>query len=306
VLSTAAGIVLLALVALDVFLTVLHLQARGGPLTRRLGRAVWTLFTAVAPEQPGTARGVILGLAGPLIVATGLGIWTLGLVIAFALLYLPHMPQFLVQPGSLRTHWVEAFYYSASIVSTAGTGDMVPGTRALRMVSAFEGLTGFAMVTIGISYLFGVYGELAVVYRLGSVISTYFAGGVDATLRRIEAVGVEPFARWSEGVASCLLGVLQADSQYPVLQYFRSGDASRALTAQIGTLLELRRAVEHGGRLPGLASHPSYVALMESVREYIHEVEKHFVPRRFDAAPAASGEDPLERAYARICRYKRY
>jgi hypothetical protein len=306
VLSTAAGIVLLVLVALDVFLTVLHLQARGGPLTRRLGRGIWTLFTAAAPKQPGMTRSIVLGLAGPLIIAAGLGVWTLGLVIAFALVYLPHMPQFLVQPGSLRTHWVEAFYFSASVVSTVGTGDMVPGTRALRMITAVEGLTGFAMVTIGISYLFGVYGELAVVYRLGSTISTYFTGGVDATIRRVEAVGVEPFARWSEGVASCLLGVLQADSQYPVLQYFRSGEPARALTAQIGTLLEFRRAVERGGRLPGLASHPSYVALMEALRAYIEEIEKHFVPRRFDPAPPAPGEDPLERAYTRIRRYKRY
>ena len=49
-LSAIAGLLVLAFVGMDVFITVFHPEGHGGPLTRRQNRLVWGLWKATAPR----------------------------------------------------------------------------------------------------------------------------------------------------------------------------------------------------------------------------------------------------------------
>ncbi|MDB4950169.1 MAG: Ion transport 2 domain protein [Gemmatimonadetes bacterium] len=303
---TILGIALLGVGAADMFITVFVSQARGGPIARSAGRGIWRAFRALARKPGGRTHDTVLSLAAPLMIVSTLGIWTLLMVGGFALLYLPHVHRFLLTTGHPLAPWVEALSYSVGIASTVGGGNLVPRTAAMKLVSALEGLSGFAMVTVAVSYLLGVYSELMQAHRLGAEISVYLRGGVAATLERIRAAGHDPFARWCESVSCSLLAMQQADMQYPVLQYFRSGDSSRALTVQVGSLLELTRAVPRTPGLEALPAHPSYVAFYGALEDYILHVERHFVPDSFCTAPPGTAPGSLERAHERVRRYKRY
>lgn len=235
------GILLLGLLALDVFVTVFHASGHAGPVTRRQNRLLWAGFRAVGIRSDGTSRERLLAFGGPTLVATTLLVWVGWLVLGYFLLYLPFISSFLVSPGSLRTPWMEALYYSMYTAGTVGLGDVIADAEALRVLTGLQAMSGFALFSLSITYLLSVYGELISARATASGISGYFAEGMAATLRRVEEARPEAFARWAEGITTALLRTTQAQFQYPVLNYFYSADRSRALPVQVGRLLEICR-----------------------------------------------------------------
>jgi hypothetical protein len=98
ILSTAAGIALIAVVLRDIFDTLFAPRSRGG-ISSRLAHTLWRMIRRVARSRPG-----ILPVAGPSILLAVIGFWTAGLALGWALVYWPHLPgAFLIAPGSIPT-----------------------------------------------------------------------------------------------------------------------------------------------------------------------------------------------------------
>jgi hypothetical protein len=97
VIWTALGVALLALALRDIFETLFHPLGRGvvgGHIVRGVSRSARRL----AARVPG-----LLNLAGPLAYIAVLASWTLMLVVGWALIFLPHLPEgFSFDPGSTR------------------------------------------------------------------------------------------------------------------------------------------------------------------------------------------------------------
>ena len=153
VVLVALGILLLLLVATDVFLTVFSVEGTGGPVTMRLARLIWSGFRALGLRRDGTLRESLLALGGPTIVVATLVTWIALLILAYALIYLPFLrTHFLFATGHLRVPFWEALYFSGQAAPTLGTGDMVPDSQILRVVEVLETITGFAVVTSARGY----------------------------------------------------------------------------------------------------------------------------------------------------------
>ena len=289
-----AGVLVLVLLYLDVFLTIFHPEGHGGPLTGRLNRAAWGAFRTLAGRRPG-----MLAFAGPVMPVLTLLVW-MGLLIAgYALIYYPSITSFLISPGTLRGRGLEALYFSGYTASTLGLGDLVPDAPALRLLTVLEALSGFALATVAITYLLAMQ-------TLAGIIAMYFRRGEQETLEMVRTSGWEPLARWCEDVAARLLQVQRAHFQYPIVHYFRPTEETYAMPVQLSHLLAVRRWAGGGGgaaEVPELSRHPSVHALRGAVEAYLRDVESHFVPARFE--PDTDG-DATERALRRLRRYMRY
>ncbi len=311
ILSVAAGVVLLALLTLDVFLTVFSIEGTGGPVTMKQARLIWSGFRTLGVGRGGKLRESVLALGGPTIVVANFMTWVALLLFGYALIYLPFLrTDFHFVTGQLRIPFWEAVYFSGQAGATLGTGDMVPDTQLLRLVEVFQAMSGFALVTAALTYLLAVYEELLAMHTTAAMISNYFGEGLTRTLKRIEVTGGGEVGRWSETIGGSVLRALEAHYQYPIVHYFRVRARNRAFSVQMGRLLDLERAVEEGRPTPEVARdikcHPSYDALMESLRQYLREVEEHFVPERFAPGLTRREEDEPARRYARLLLYLRY
>lgn len=233
------------------------------------------------------------------------------LLVGYALVYLPFLrTDFLFATGHLRIPFWEAIYFSAQAAPTLGTGDMVPNAQWLRLVEVFESMTGFAVVTSGITYLLAVYEELIAMHTTSVTIANYFRDGLTRTLERLQVVGAPEMGSWSEDIGSSVVRALQAHYQYPIVHYFRVSARHRAFAVQIGRLLDLQRAIREDRPSPEiarqLASHPSFRALAVAIREFLNQVEDHFVPPRFLPGLAERDADDVAPAYARLLAYLYY
>src|SRR3954470_11138188 len=110
IIYTAAGATLLLLVAYDVYSTVLHSSARYGPIGEGLNRAVWRVARKVAFGLRRRRRHKLLNAVGPALMPLLIVTYIVLLTLAFALLYVPHVPGDFVIANGLKTDaaWLNA------------------------------------------------------------------------------------------------------------------------------------------------------------------------------------------------------
>ncbi len=158
--STAAGVLLVALVLRDVFDRLWHPSARGG-LSQWLLAGVWRL-TAPVRRRPGRSPRAV-ELTGSAAMVSVVGSWVLLVVAGWTLVYLPHMPDgFLLAPGAeASSPFLDALYLSLVTLSTLGFGDVVPATGWLRVAVPLEALAGFALLTSAVTWVLQIYPVLS-------------------------------------------------------------------------------------------------------------------------------------------------
>jgi hypothetical protein len=82
--------------------------------------------------------------------------------VGFALIYFPRMPaDFNILPPAANTNTVESLYFSGTTLITIGYGDITPRTLFVRFVALVEGASGFALISLAVTYLITVYTALA-------------------------------------------------------------------------------------------------------------------------------------------------
>jgi hypothetical protein len=307
VVLTALGVAVVLLVYLDAFRTVFHSRGRGGPLSRRQNRLVWKLFRRTARWRRPDARDAWLALAAPCMVVLTMAAWGFLLMAGFAMIFRSWLSHFLASPGAVHHSWAEALYLSGYVATTLGMGDLVPDTPVLRLLTVIEAFSGFAVLTLSVTYLLGVYGALMSVNVLAARIHAFFRDGGVRAMDVARTRERDALLRWADPTTDRLLHVLQAHFQYPILHYFRSTDRRYSLVVQLRHLLALHSLVEGAGPREGelarVLDSPSLRALSEVVREYLEEVASLVT---VDAGrPERSGRE-LEQTYRRLLEYMVY
>ena len=162
ILLTMLGTGLVLLVAYDVYATILHARARSGPIGETLNRIVWRSMRARRFPPPAPASSSSAQRCRPTAAAAALIIiYLLLLVSGFALIYYPRMPeQFAVAPEAMSTPAVAALYFSGITLTTVGYGDIAPHTTLMRFVALVESASGFALISLAVTYLITVYSAL--------------------------------------------------------------------------------------------------------------------------------------------------
>jgi hypothetical protein len=296
---TLAGVGVLALLLADVLVTVMHPHGGGGVLSRTLQRRIWAGVRAVGARLPQRSADRWLVLGGPVIATLTPAFWFALLVVGFTLIYLPHIAGFLFLPGEPRGGWIEAIYYSGYTATTLGVGDVVADLPALRLLSIVQAFGGFALISVSITYILGVYREAGRASALAAEIALRFAGGRSPA----EAAPAGESA-WLDEAARTLLSVRRAHQQYPILHLFRPRERASALVVQLEHLLALRRSWQQGAAPPGAAE--SWRAAALATEEYVQWVSAHVPPQRFGGGPVGGDAADLDQSHRRLMAYLGY
>ncbi|WP_426989861.1 potassium channel family protein [Pseudarthrobacter sp. Y6] len=250
-LWTVMGAGLILLMLADVFHTLLYPHG-SGPVGRTIMRGFWLLSRR--------SRGRASTIAAPLAMAAVIGAWAGLAVIGWALLYLPHLPQGFVYEAGVpqRGDFAEAVYISMVTLSTVGFGDIVAAYPLLRLVAAFQSVTGFGLLTATVTWILQTYPALsrrrAVAHHLNLFKEAAGPEGVSSLDPRHAAGLLESLAR---NVASVSIDLLSFHETY----YFRE--------------------VEHRGSLPATVA---YAHQLASEAQLSESPELQFAGRMLHAA----------------------
>ncbi len=228
-----AGLVMVSL--RDLFHTLWHPTRHGG-LSRLVMTALWRLARRFR------ARRRVVGLVGPLAMVTVVGMWAGTVVIGWAVVYWPHMPEaFTFSPGSKAAQepaLLDSLYLSLVTVATLGLGDIAPGEAWLRLVSPLEALVGFALLTATVSWVLEIYPALT--RRRVLAIRLALLRDADPTAAQLDSTAG---ALLLDSLATEVVRVRIDFTQYAEAYYFHDGEDHSSLAAVVGYAATL---AEHG------------------------------------------------------------
>jgi hypothetical protein len=219
-----AGLVMVSL--RDLFHTLWHPTRHGG-LSRLVMTALWRLARRFR------ARRRVVGLVGPLAMVTVVGMWAGTVVIGWAIVYWPHMPEaFTFSPGSQAAQepaLLDSLYLSLVTVATLGLGDIAPGEDWLRLVSPLEALVGFALLTATVSWVLEIYPALT--RRRVLAIRLALLRDADPTTGQLDSTAG---ALLLDSLATEVVRVRLDFTQYAEAYYFHDGEDHSSLAAMVG------------------------------------------------------------------------
>lgn len=234
---TLLGAVLIFVVLRDIF-QQLFVPSGGGSLSRALMRLIWGAFRRLSGH-----RQALLTLAGPTILVTIIGVWSGLLVVGWALIYWPRMPDgFLYATGldpANNAGFVDALYLSLFTITTLGYGDITPTADWVRILAPLEALVGFALLTASLTWVTSLYPALRRRRSLARQI-TLVRGREEQesgdALGSMEATAAE---RVIGKLTSQLISVETELVQFPVTYYFHDTTERFSLPLAMPCLLRL-------------------------------------------------------------------
>jgi len=247
-LALAAGLVLIAWILWDTFETVLLTRrvAARWRLSRFVGSWLWAAWALIACRIPQRdRRETFLSFYALLATLSMYVVWTVGLVVGFAMLQWSE--------GSALTGMIEVgripgtygfgddLYMSGTTFFTLGLGDLQPASSAARVITVVEAGTGFGLLALLIAYVPVLYQSFA--RREARIITLdEWAGSPPSAavmLRRCCEAGdpnvIGPLLREWEGAAA---EILESHLSYPSLCFFRSQHDNQSWLASLVAILD--------------------------------------------------------------------
>jgi Ion channel len=307
---TAAGLVLLTLIVFDIYATVLHSSARYGPVGESLNRSVWRLTRGLAFRLSRAHRHRLLNMVGPLLLPLLIVVYVVLLVLAFALVYYPHIPSgFTFSGGHAEPGWVDAIYFSGVTLTTVGYGDVVPRFTTLRFLALFESASGLIVISLAITYMLTVYAGLE--RKRAVAVSLYHQAGEGADVAGFIAhhfvegrfYGLRDALRT---VTRDLQGLHESHIDHPVIHYFHPTEVYKGTPRVLFLLLEtctVIRAALDREQNEDLRNYPEVRTLEAGVRHVLTQLvgsldlERRERPRRPTEPEAEEDERRWRRRY---------
>lgn len=283
ILLQIIGTLLVLLAVADVYLTVLYPRAESSVLSRTVAGSVWRLFRVLA--RGAKRRDRCLSYAGPTIVVAIVGVWVLLLLIGFALIIWPGLGNGIQSTqGETPRDLITAIYYAGYALSTLGTGDLVPQTATYRSLIVLKSCLGFSVLTLTLSYITSVYGNLTSRNTFALSLHHRTADTADSTelLARLAADNnVNTLHQDISEIARDLIHLLESNNSYPVIFYFRYRQTyyalPRILYLTIDTATLLKTAFEQS-RYRSLIASSGAAELWFGSKHLLEELNQTLLP----------------------------
>jgi Ion channel len=239
-----AGLIVFLVVLWDAFESIIlpRRVTRRFRLTRLYFLFTWSTWRLYARAMPSRkARESFLGFYGPISLLFLIGVWAIGLVIAFGLMQYGAGSSVNISGTGPSSSLATDVYLSGTTFFTLGLGDVVPRSAVARFLVVAEAGFGFGFLAAVIGYLPFIYGAFG--RRETNIVLLDARAGTPPTagelLRRHSYPGgtealKELLKNWEQWAAE----LLESHLSYPVLAYFRSQHDNQSWIGSLTAILD--------------------------------------------------------------------
>ena len=238
----AAGIAIFVIVVWDAFESIIlpRRVTRKFRLTRVFFKFTWSNWKSLTRLIPSRKkRETLLSFYGPLSLLVLVGVWAVGLVLAFGMMqYGAGSP---VNMNGGQPGFATDIYLSGTTFFTLGLGDVVPQTGLARVLVVTEAGFGFGFLAAVIGYLPFIYGSFSkrevnislldaragTPPTAGELLRRHAYPGGNEALRQL-------FKDWEFWAAE----LMESQLSYPVLAFFRSQHDNQSWIAALTAILD--------------------------------------------------------------------
>lgn len=232
VLLTVLGVSVLVLILFDLVKTTLVVSPSGGPLTARVGQAIWFVFVHLSGDR--RSRYV-----GPGILLAMLLTWLLGSWLGWTLLFTATDGAVVESQSGRPADLAARIYFAGFSLFTLGIGDYRPSGAFWQFATSVSAAQGFAVITLPITYIVPTVSAVAQKLQLATMISHL---GTSPEAIVINAWNGESFGQLEQQLITLtpsLVALQQQHHAYTALHYFNGAERKQvAVAAAIATLDE--------------------------------------------------------------------
>jgi hypothetical protein len=294
-----AGIIVVAGVLLDVFLTVLYARMGYSIIADLLAQVVWSSVFHIS-RAFSKRRPLLLSFGGPLIVVAVLAFWIIALICGVAMIFHPELGTAIrSSSGATPRDFITALYAAGAAMITLGMGTLEPHSPAARLLYVFDPVIGMSLMTLTITYIVEIYNALHDRNTLALKLHL-ISGKTGNAADLVAALGpggdfTTSYSMLAE-IGAEIISLKESHNFYPVLFYFRFRDAlysvSRASLLALDTATLLSTALNEK-RYAWLKSAAALITVRDSAALLINTLEQTFLPKR--AAKEAPDEQEMFR-----------
>lgn len=298
----AVGTIVLVLGLFDVFLTVLNYN-ESGFLASRLCALQWRCLRSITRRLSRRWRPVMLRQITGLNIMLNIITWIGCVVVGFGFIYYGQMygMNFQYDGRGLSAGLFSAMYFSAAQLATVGTSQISPATDALRALSILETLTGVVLVTLILTFLFGVY---QVIHDLRMLTSNFITaeGGAGGPVDSLglyfpngQPIGLDSYL---QAISESFWSYADGLSQHHAAYYFQSGQDQFSLPYVLYMLGNSLAALRWG--LPSdhsVCVQPTLMLLSFQFERFTAALHREFGLARVIAVPEVVSLEDFSAAY---------
>ncbi|MDP0500357.1 MAG: potassium channel family protein [Verrucomicrobiota bacterium JB022] len=285
------GVLIFVLIAYDFALTAIS-STGAGPITARLGHALWRLLLKLSGHRSDSG---LLSQGGMIILVLLFAHWTFWIWAGNSLI-------FLAQPGAV-THSStgevagvdETIYFVGYTISTLGLGGYTPAGGAWQLYAAFLSFCGITYLTVAITYFVPVVSNVLSGKCLAIQLACFGRSPQDMITREWSGsdFGDPPFLGPSLSQQVILQG--QSHLVYPILNYFHQREPRKSIYLAIAKLDEVVTLLEVAVHRDVRPNDRVLQNMRGALDAYLETLE-HGVTRRSDAALPLPELDSLRHA----------
>lgn len=243
-LYVSVGVLLLLLVSIEVYNTILHSRGRTGFISETINRSTWSVALWIAMFFGRERRHRILNKIGPVLLPLLVLVLVLLLLAGFAFIYYPFMPQSfeVSEAASQSPNWINSLYFSGVTLLTIGYGDVTPRTLEMRAIALIEGGSGFAVISLVVSYLITVYRALERKREIGLSFYHQAEEGADVSSLIKHHFVAGKFCGLDVALSSAVRDIHEMNEshfEHPVIHYFHPVEVYRNMPRTLFIMLEM-------------------------------------------------------------------
>ncbi|WP_194778371.1 two pore domain potassium channel family protein [Pararhodonellum marinum] len=213
-----AGTLILLILAIDVFLTVIHIGG-GGIISKPFTHFIWWIFSLFSGHNP---TSPLLRYAGGVILVMLFFFWLFIIWLGFSLVFLGDPDSVIDTITEVSSNEVGKIYFVGYTLTSLGNGDLKAATDAWKIVTNIMGMGSMFFVGLAISYLLPVL-QAAVsertlstyIYQLGNTPEEIILNGWNG----------KNFNSLHQRFSTLETMILKSSElllAYPILQYFHA------------------------------------------------------------------------------------
>ncbi|HJQ69446.1 MAG TPA: potassium channel family protein [Blastocatellia bacterium] len=279
---TILGAVLLFFVIDDIYLTILQARGRSGPVSELVYRTIWRAVRGVAFRLSRSRRHKLLNSIGPVLMPLLVGVSIVLVIIGYALIYFPGMPdKFNFAGEGTGSRFVDSVYFSGTTLTTVGFGDISPRAPEMKIVAIIEAVSGFGLISLAVTYLIVVYSALE--RKRAIALSLYHSaeGGADVVgfIRHHFVAGrLSGLSATLRTAARDLQEILESHVEHPIIHYFHPAQVYKGMPRVLFLSLEICAVIKScldQREYSDLNDHPAVLTMESTALHVLNELSTH-------------------------------
>jgi len=263
------GILLLALVIVDLIWTSLWVDGGAGPLTKQITNLIWNILRRIDKNSSG-----ILRLSGPLILISILLIWVVILWLAWTFIFASFIGGVVNTARKDAITMIDYLYYAGYVLFTLGNGEITPTNGTVQLLTSIASASGMLNLTLAVSYIFSTLDGVVKRRSFASSISGMASSSVDLVKRSWDGEKFHDSDIIFHSLAEQLSEIAFEQKAYPLLNYYHTSNKEHSITYTLPIFYDAVNLIEFGAKSKGIVNPLMLRNVRSTIVDYLKSSSK--------------------------------